>query len=244
MIPANSDHRSLLILALGLVFGPPVAFAETENFDALRPGPPPSTWRTETAGGFDFGERLPGVAERDLYGEKAKTLECRITGDSRIVAEADAPSKSNVLEISNQATDTWCVKTDVSVRDGYVEVKAKTKASPQHRFFMAPDNPNLGVVWRYQDAKNFYYASNEATNLKVKRVVDGKSELITHSHRIDATPGKWHTLRVEFTGATFRVFWDGREAYSVAGRFSGSAASLIPQPTCLNRSAMESSRTA
>jgi hypothetical protein len=75
------------------------AHAQTEGFDALKPGSLPPGW------------------------------ECGVTGKGspRWSVEADptAPSAPHVLQQSGSGTFPWCVKKDASLPDGHVEVKFK-----------------------------------------------------------------------------------------------------------------------
>src|SRR4051812_29120265 len=45
-----------------------------------------------------------------------------------VEADATAPSKSNVLKQSGEGTYPFCVKKDVALKDGFVEVKFKPLA--------------------------------------------------------------------------------------------------------------------
>ncbi len=77
-----------------------MAQAETINFDRDEVGKVPAGWTA-------------GVTGR---------------GSPKWLVQADptAPSKPNVLMQSGQGTFPWCVKKDVSIGDGFVEVKFKS----------------------------------------------------------------------------------------------------------------------
>ena len=75
------------------------AAAQTAGFDSDSVGALPSGWRA-------------GVTGR---GSPKWTVE----------ADASAPSKPNVLRQSGSGTFPWCVRPDVSLADGWVEVKFK-----------------------------------------------------------------------------------------------------------------------
>lgn len=74
-------------------------FAETVNFDKVKPGMLPAGW-------------ISGVTGK---------------GSPKWAIEPDptAPSKPNVLKQSGSGTFPWCVKKGVSLADGFVEVKFK-----------------------------------------------------------------------------------------------------------------------
>jgi alanine dehydrogenase len=81
------------------------AHAQTEGFDAAKPGSPPPGW------------------------------ECGVTGKGspRWTVEADstAPSAPHTLQQSGSGTFPWCVKKDASLADGHVEVKFKSMRGRQ-----------------------------------------------------------------------------------------------------------------
>ena len=52
------------------------------------------------------------------------------------------------------ATFPWCVKKDVSIADGYVEVKFKPLAGREDQAG--------GLVWRWKDGDNYYVARANA----------------------------------------------------------------------------------
>ncbi|WP_004177823.1 hypothetical protein [Nitrosospira lacus] len=76
------------------------AFAETIDFDQEKPGALPQGW-------------LAGVTGK---------------GQPKWAIESDptAPSKPNVLRQFGEGRFSWCVKKDVSLADGTVEVKFKS----------------------------------------------------------------------------------------------------------------------
>src|SRR5262245_16588515 len=107
----------LILTALGGIMTVTAALAETISFDKDAPGSAPSGWRA-------------GVTGR---------------GSPKWLVEADAtaPSRPNVLKQSGSGTFPWCVKQDVSLSDGYVEVKFKP--------ISGKEDQAGGVVWRWKD---------------------------------------------------------------------------------------------
>jgi hypothetical protein len=224
----NSKHgvglttRREMLQGLAMVGGggllsrlvPDVAYAATQDFNAMQPGSLPPGWVPVTAGGYEGGIRLPGVWERDLYGERAKELEITPSADFRIVADPTAPSGGPVLEIVNPGTDAWCVKTDVSIRDGYVEVQGKNTPQPQHIFGKSNKGPTFGVVWRYQNPKNFYCVMWDQSDLKMAKMEEGGFEVFEVSPMTRIPGDQWHTVRVEFTGHKFTALLNGEVLYT------------------------------
>jgi hypothetical protein len=151
--------------------------AATLSFDHDVPGALPAGWRT-------------GVTGR---------------GSPRWTIEADptAPSKPNVLKQSGSGTYPWCVRTDASFADGYVEVKFKP--------ISGSEDQAGGVVWRFKDGDNYYVARANALedNVSLYYTQNGRRNTLKY---VDAPVPRntWHTLRVEFTGERIRVILDGK----------------------------------
>src|SRR5216117_3750431 len=79
------------------------------------------------------------------------------SGAAKWTVEKDnsAPSKPNVLKQSGQATFQVCFKNNTSIKDGFVEVKFKP--------ITGKEDQAGGVIWRLQDANNYYIARANAT---------------------------------------------------------------------------------
>src|SRR5437867_1346574 len=120
------NTRILLVVSLLLASS---ALAETENFDGLK-----------------SGRMLPRGWRGGVTGEgKAKwTLE----------SDRTAPSPHNVLKQSGIATYCWCVKTNVSIENGFVEVKFKPMDGKEDQAG--------GLIWRFRDGDNYYLARANA----------------------------------------------------------------------------------
>lgn len=127
-------------------------------------------------------------------------------GDAKweVVADASAPSKPNVLKQSGEATYPVCFKNDTSLKDGFVAVKFKPVSGKEDQAG--------GVIWRCQDADNYYIARANALedNVTIYHTIKGKRASFKN---IDTkvAPGVWHTLRVEFKGNQFAVIFDGKQ---------------------------------
>jgi hypothetical protein len=151
--------------------------AATVNFDEDRAGTFPTGWSAGVTGG----------------GSARWTIE----------ADATAPSAPNVLKQSGQGTFPWCVKKDVSLTDGFVEVKFKPLAGREDQAG--------GVVWRWKDGDNYYVARANAleNNVSLYYTEGGRRKTIKY---VDAPVARqqWHHLRVEFHGQIIRVQLDGK----------------------------------
>ncbi len=122
-----------------------------------------------------------------------------------VVADESAPSKPNVLKQSGEATYPVCFKDDTSLKDGFVEVKFKPISGKEDRAG--------GVIWRCQDADNYYIARANALedNVCIYHTIKGKR---TEKKRteIKVSSNEWHTLRADFKGSEFVVTFDGKKA--------------------------------
>jgi hypothetical protein len=155
------------------------AAAQTAGFDTDPLGSPPVGWRAGVTG--------------------------RGTPKWTVEADSSAPSRPNVLKQSGSGTFPWCVRPDVTLADGYVEVKFKPLSGREDQAG--------GVVWRWKDGDNYYVARANAleNNVSLYYTVNGRRNTLKY---VDApVPGNtWHTLRVEFSGKRIRVIYDGKAA--------------------------------
>jgi hypothetical protein len=165
-----------LTLVIGLVAAMS-AQAEKIKFDKVAPGTLPPGW-------------IAGVTGK---------------GSPKWAVEADptAPNKSNVLKQSGEGTFPWCVKKDVNMEDGFVEVKFKP--------ISGSEDQAGGVVWRWKDGDNYYIARANAleNNVSLYHTEKGKRKTIKY---VDAPVAKneWHTLRANFSGKKITVALDGK----------------------------------
>src|SRR5213596_492526 len=129
------------------------------------------------------------------------------SGTAKWTVEKDnsAPSRPNVLKQSGQAAFPICFKNDTSIKDGFVEVKFKPVAGKEDQAG--------GVIWRLQDANNYYIARANAleNNVTIYHTIKGKR---TEKKRVkmQVASDAWHSLRVDFSGNHFTVTFDGRKA--------------------------------
>ena len=168
---------ALILPTLASVAAMTTTHAETLSFDRDAPGALPAGWRS-------------GVTGR---GSPKWSVE----------ADASAPSRPNVLKQSGSGTFPWCVRSDASLADGYVEVKFKP--------LTGREDQAGGVVWRWKDGDNYYVARANAleNNVSLYYTEYGRRNTIKY---VDApVPGNvWHSLRVEFSGKKIRVILDGK----------------------------------
>src|SRR5712692_9276040 len=128
----------------------------------------------------------------------------RGTAKWAIEKDDSAPSKPNVLKQSGQATFPVCIKNDTNLKDGFVEVKFKPVAGKEDQAG--------GVIWRVQDANNYYISRANALedNVTIYHTINGKRVAFKNINT-KVTSGGWHTLRVDFEGNKFTVTFDANK---------------------------------
>jgi hypothetical protein len=162
----------------------------TTDFDSDRAGAPPKGW----------------------------TLTMTGRGSPKWTVERDdtALSKGQVLKQSGTATFPLALKDGTSIKDGFVEVKFKPTSGSVDRAG--------GVVWRAKDANNYYVVRANALedNVVLYKTVDGARNSLDivgrkggYGVKIAVPANQWHTLRVAFSGARFKVTFNGRPLFEV-----------------------------
>jgi hypothetical protein len=122
-----------------------------------------------------------------------------------VETDGTAPSAPNVLKQSGSGTFPWCVKKDVALTDGAVEVKFKP--------ISGSEDAAGGLVWRWKDGDNYYVARANALedNVSLYYTQNGRRNTIKYVNA-PVAKNKWHTLRVDFQDNRFTVTLDGKKA--------------------------------
>lgn len=121
----------------------------------------------------------------------------------RELAETPAGAKVLVQTARNRgATFNLLVFSEPQLKD--VDLRVQLKA------LEGREDQGGGLVWRYQNAGNYYIARANPleNNFRVYKVVDGRRVLL-QSARLALSPS-WHTLRVSMRGNRIECFFDGR----------------------------------
>jgi hypothetical protein len=155
------------------------ALAAVENFDGSPPGALPAGW--------SCGATPGGKSDW-------KTAPC-----------TNAPSAPNVLMQSGGAPFCWCVNTNRSFKNGWLE----TRFEPLSGFA----DGGAGLIWRFQNESNYYVVKANTLNdsIAVCKVVNGQC-LEYESAPMRVTPRRWHTLRIEFDGPHFTAAYENQFA--------------------------------
>ena len=144
---------------------------------------------------------------REIPGTLPSGWSAGVTGSGSpqwsVEPDSTAPGKPNVLKQSGSGTFPWCVKPEVALAQGYVEVRFKAIAGSKDQAG--------GLVWRFKDGDNYYVARSNAleNNVSLYYTQAGSRKTIKY---VDApVPGNiWHMLRVEFSGRKIRVIFNGK----------------------------------
>ena len=131
-------------------------------------------------------------------------------GDHRILAQIDrdkTPRRYAMALVKNSSYKDLRLSVKAKPVEGDVEMVA-------------------GLVWRYQDADNYYVARFNDVSVRVDRVVKGERQLLTADEiPVKLEAKKWHTLIVEHRGDAIQVTVGGKtvfegkdKTYAKAGR--------------------------
>lgn len=155
----------------------------TFNFDADKPGEPPK--------GFEFA----------LTGQGAE-------GKWVVRADKDSPSNRVLVQESADSTDyrfPLAVVREGSYKDLTLSVRARPVSGEVDQGF--------GLVWRYQDANNYYIARMNPLedNFRVYKVVAGKRIQLDTKEGLKVSAGTWHMLSVRHVDDTIVCSLDGKK---------------------------------
>ena len=127
----------------------------------------------------------------------------------KVMADATSPSKTGyVLTQTAESPSSLfnvCVADDTSYKD--VEVIVSFKALKGKR------DQGGGIVWRYQDANNYYIARMNPLedNFRVYKVTGGKRSAEFQNADVTIPAGEWHTLKIKMAGNHIECFLDGKK---------------------------------
>lgn len=150
----------------------------------------------------DDAEKVPAGWKADKTGKGEGSV-------WKVVADKTAPSKTGyvlaqVAEGPN-ALFNLCVAEDTRYRD--VEVRVAFKAMRGQK------DQGGGIVWRYQDANNYYVARMNPLedNYRVYKVVAGKRIQLGTQEGLKIPSGEWHTLTIKMMGEQIQCSLDGKK---------------------------------
>jgi hypothetical protein len=131
----------------------------------------------------------------------------------KVVADDTAPSKTG-FALAQTAEGpgplfNLCVADDTKYQDVEAQVAFKAVKGEKDR--------GGGIVWRYQDANNYYIARMNPLedNFRVYKVVDGKRAREFQSVDVKVPANEWHVLKIKMVGDHIECFLDGKKHLDV-----------------------------
>jgi hypothetical protein len=127
----------------------------------------------------------------------------------KVVADNTAPSKSGyALAQTAESPNAYfnlCVSDKPSIKN--VELQVYFKA------VKGKADQGGGLVWRYQDADNYYIARMNPLedNFRVYKVVAGKRIQLQTKEGLKVSAGTWHTLSIRHVDDTIECSLDGKK---------------------------------
>ncbi len=176
-------------LAIFFTFGFAAGTAETVTFDSSRLGLIPDGWSVSST-----NQRHP--ARWQIQKDE--------TAPSRPYVLAQIATRSGSQDYSVALFDKS------SCKDGEVSVDLKLLSGKMEQ--------SAGVVWRFQDTANYYFAlaSADRDSVGVYKTVGSTVSLVAHAvvpHRID--DHAWNLLKVVFRGPRYTVYFGHRKLIDV-----------------------------
>lgn len=126
----------------------------------------------------------------------------------KVLADETAPSRSGHVLAQTAASGNifnLCILEGTRARD--VEISVQFKA------VKGEVDQGGGIVWRYQDADNYYVARMNPLedNYRVYKVVKGKRIQLESAGKIKVATGTWHQLRIQHVGKKIECSLDGKK---------------------------------
>jgi len=154
-----------------------------------------------------YAASMPEAFDASTVGQPPLGWTCGATGKGTphwsVEADKSAPSGPKVLKQSGSATYPWCVKNELVVLDGVIEVKFKP--------IVGKEDQAGGMVWRWKNSGNYYVARANALegNVSLYYMKNGSRQTIVYKDAPVALH-RWHTLRVIFIGTAIQIALDGK----------------------------------
>jgi hypothetical protein len=127
----------------------------------------------------------------------------------KVVADDTAPSKTGhalaQTAESPNALFNLCVLDDGKYKD--------VEASVAFKALKGKNDQGGGLVWRYQDANNYYIARMNPLedNFRVYKVVGGKRIQLETKEGLKVPAGEWHTLKIKQEGDKIECWLDNKK---------------------------------
>ena len=178
---------------------PTAAAATTASASSLAPAPLSGAtvlaFDQETAGALPSGWKAEGTNQKGPV------------ATWKVIADATAPSKPNVLSLTSPNHDSSgtfniCWTDRVRFKEGRIEVSLKPNAGKEDQ--------GGGPIWRVQDKDDYYIcrANPLESNFRVYYVQSGSRHQLA-SANVSISSGQWHTIAIEHRGEHIACWLDG-----------------------------------
>ncbi len=141
-------------------------------------------------------------------------------GQWAVTADASAPSQPNVLAQTSGDKTSYRFPLAIADEGSFRDLDLSIKFKP----ISGRVDQAAGLVWRLQDANNYYIVRANALegNVVLYKVQNGKrtdlplkGEGRTYGKKTSVPSGQWSELRVIATGNLFEVFLNTQKLYEV-----------------------------
>jgi hypothetical protein len=155
---------------------------------------------------FRFGKADVGKLPKGWTADKTGTGAGSVW---KVVADDTAPSKKGYVLAQTAESPgplfNLCVAENTSYKD--------VEASVAFKAVKGDKDQGGGIVWRYQDANNYYVARMNPLedNYRLYKVVAGKRVQLATKEDLKVPVGTWHTLMIKMTGDQIECFLDGKK---------------------------------
>jgi hypothetical protein len=157
---------------------------------------------------------IPYSFEKDAVGKVPAGWNVGQTGEGegsvwKVVEDETAPSKTKraLAQTADSPNSVFnlCVVDDTNFKNVAISVSFKA--------IKGKNDQGGGIVWRYQDADNYYIARMNPLedNFRVYKVVDGKRTQLETKEGLKVPSGEWHTLKVKQAGQQIECWLDGKK---------------------------------
>jgi len=155
---------------------------------------------------FTFGKEDLGKLPKGWTAAKTGTGDGSVW---QVVADESAPAKKGhalaQTAVGPSQLFAVCVADDTSFTDGEISVAFKAVKGVKDQ--------GGGLVWRYQDANNYYIARMNPVeeNYRVYKIIDGKRTQLATQEDLKIPAGEWHRLTIRMTGPQIECLLDGKK---------------------------------
>jgi hypothetical protein len=130
-------------------------------------------------------------------------------GEWKVEEDKLAPSKSGLVLVQKASSPRSAFNLCVADSPAPADVEVSVAFKPLE----GKVDQGGGIVWRYQDAKNYYLARMNPLedNFRLYKVVDGVRKQLATKEEVTAKVGAWHTIKIRIEGDQIECSFDGKK---------------------------------